>query len=169
MTKQLLPASLYLSLLLSCNSPKQYDPFDEYPVYEGKDLELSYTPSQSVFRLWWPEAVEVRLNLYISDEDGEPVQQVSMERSDKGAWRTVIDKDLKGSFYTFQIRVGDKWLDETPGIWAKAVGLNGNRGAVIDWSSTNPEGWTEDKSPTQDNFSDIIIYEMHHRDFSIAK
>lgn len=168
MTKQQLPVSLYLSLLLSCNSPRQYDSFDEYPVYEGKDLELVYTPSQSAFRLWSPEAVEVRLNLYTSDEDGEPIQQVSMERSDKGTWRTVIDKDLKGSFYTFQIRVGDKWLDETPGIWAKAVGLNGNRGAIIDWSSTNPEEWANDKSPMQENFSDIIIYEMHHRDFSIA-
>ena len=54
-----------------------------------------------------------------------------------------MSEDLKGSFYTFQIRIGDKWLDETPGIWAKAVGVNGNRAAVIDWAATDPEGWEE--------------------------
>lgn len=75
---------------------------------------------------------------------------------------------MKGSFYTFQIRIGGKWLDETPGIWAKAVGVNGNRAAVIDWAVTDPDGWVEDRSPELKSFSDIIIYEMHHRDFSIA-
>lgn len=29
-------------------------------------------------------------------------------------------------------------------------------------------GWEADKSPELKSFSDIIIYEMHHRDFSIA-
>lgn len=168
MTKQQLPVSLYVSLLLSGNSPRQYASFDEYPVYKGEDLELIYTSSQSVFTLWSPEAVEARLNLYTSGDGGEPVQQISMRRSVKGTWRVAVDKDLKGSFYTFQIRMGDQWLDETPGIWAKAVGINGNRGAIIDWSSTHPEGWAEDRSPKHKNFCDIVIYEMHHRDFSVA-
>ena len=39
-----------------------------------------------------------------------------MKSSDKGTWRISVSEDLKGSFYTFQIRIGDKWLDETPGI-----------------------------------------------------
>ena len=76
-------------------------------------------------------AEEVRLNLYASGEGGEPIRQLPMKSSDKGTWRISVSEDLKGSFYTFQIRIGDKWLDETPGIWAKAVGVNGNRAAVI--------------------------------------
>lgn len=58
--------------------------------------------------------------------------------ADDGVWRTRVNRDLKGSFYTFQIEKDGKWLDETPGIWAKAVGINGNRAAVIDWNATNP-------------------------------
>ena len=168
MTRHLVPVSIYLSLLLSCNSPKEYKSFDEYPFYEGDDLELFYSPTRSVFTLWAPTAEEVRLNLYASGEGGEPIRQLPMKSSDKGTWRISVSEDLKGSFYTFQIRIGDKWLDETPGIWAKAVGVNGNRAAVIDWAATDPEGWEADKSPELKSFSDIIIYEMHHRDFSIA-
>ena len=168
MTRHLVPVSIYLSLLLSCNSPKEYKSFDEYPSYEGDDLELFYSPTKSVFTLWAPTAEEVRLNLYASGEGGEPVRRLPMKSSDKGTWRISVSEDLKGSFYTFQIRIGDKWLDETPGIWAKAVGVNGNRAAVIDWAATDPEGGEADKSPELKSFSDIIIYEMHHRDFSIA-
>ena len=60
-----------------------------------------------------------------------------MDIADNGTWCIHIDRDLKGSFYTFQIEKDGKWLDETPGIWAKAVGINGNRAAVIDWNELN--------------------------------
>lgn len=70
MTRHLVPVSIYLSLLLSCNSPKEYKSFDEYPSYEGDDLELFYSPTKSVFTLWAPTAEEVRLNLYASGEEG---------------------------------------------------------------------------------------------------
>lgn len=168
MTKHLLPVSIYLSLLLSCNSPKEYKSFADYPVYEGDDLELIYTPAQSVFTLWSPAAQEVRLNLYASGDGGDTIGQYALSSAADGTWRVTVDKDLKGTFYTFQVRIGDKWLDETPGIWAKAVGINGNRAAVIDWAQTNPEGWELDKAPELKSFSDIVIYEMHHRDFSVA-
>jgi pullulanase len=72
-----------------------------------------------------------------------------------------------GKFYTFQVKINGKWLDETPGIWAKAVGINGHRGAVIEFATTNPEGWATDKGPELKAINDAVIYEMHHRDFSV--
>lgn len=149
-------------------SPDQLDSFDKYPCYYGDDLELVYTPEQSVFTLWAPTADQVRLNLYPSGEGGNPDEQIEMNKADDGTWRINVDRDLKGTFYTFQIEKEGKWLDETPGIWAKAVGINGNRAAVIDWNETNPEDWDSDKSPELKMYSDIILYELHHRDFSIA-
>lgn len=149
-------------------SADQLDSYDKYPSYYGSDLELVYTPEQSVFTLWAPSAERVRLNLYSSGEGGDPEEQVEMTGAGYGTWRIHIDRDLKGSFYTFQIEKEGKWLDETPGIWAKAVGINGNRAAVIDWNETNPEGWEADRSPELEMYSDIILYELHHRDFSIA-
>ena len=148
-------------------SADQLDSYDKYPCYYGDDLELVYTPKQSVFTLWAPSAGNVRLNLYSSGEGGKPEEQIEMEMADDGVWRTRVNRDLKGSFYTFQIEKDGKWLDETPGIWAKAVGINGNRAAVIDWNATNPEGWESDRAPELKMYSDIILYELHHRDFSI--
>ena len=109
MTRHLVPVSIYLSLLLSCNSPKEYKSFDEYPSYEGDDLELFYSPTKSVFTLWAPTAEEVRLNLYASGEGGEPVRRLPMKSSDKGTWRISVSEDLKGSFYTFQIEKEGKY------------------------------------------------------------
>lgn len=149
-------------------SADQLDSFDKYPGYYGDDLELVYKPEQSVFTLWAPTASKARLNLYSSGEGGEPEEQLDMEMADDGTWRVSIDRDLKGSFYTFQIEKDGNWLDETPGIWAKAVGINGNRAAIIDWNETNPEGWESDRAPELKMYSDIILYELHHRDFSIA-
>lgn len=149
-------------------SADQLDSYDKYPCYYGDDLELVYTPEQSVFTLWAPTADNVRLNLYSSDEEDAPDEQLELEMADDGTWRISIDRDLKGSLYTFQIEKDGTWLDETPGIWAKAVGINGNRAAVIDWNETNPEGWESDQSPELKMYSDIILYELHHRDFSIA-
>ena len=148
-------------------SPDQLDSYDKYPCYYENDLELVYTPQQSIFTLWAPSADNIRLNLYSSGEAGDPEEQLEMDIADNGTWCIHIDRDLKGSFYTFQIEKDGKWLDETPGIWAKAVGINGNRAAVIDWNETNPEGWESDQSPELKMYSDIILYELHHRDFSI--
>ena len=149
-------------------SADQLDSFDKYPGYYGDDLELVYKPEQSVFTLWAPTTSKARLNLYSSGEGGEPEEQLDMEMADDGTWRVSIDRDLKGSFYTFQIEKDGNWLDETPGIWAKAVGINGNRAAIIDWNETNPEGWESDRAPELKMYSDIILYELHHRDFSVA-
>lgn len=149
-------------------SADQLDSYDKYPCYYGDDLELVYTPEQSVFTLWAPSADQARLNLYAAGEGGEREEQIDMNKSDDGTWRVKVDGDLKGKFYTFQIEKDGKWLDETPGIWAKAVGINGDRAAIIDWSETNPEGWEEDRAPELKMYSDAILYELHHRDFSIA-
>ena len=81
-------------------SPDQLDSYDKYPCYYENDLELVYTPQQSIFTLWAPSADNVRLNLYSSGEAGDPEEQLEMDIADNGTWCIHIDRDLKGSFYT---------------------------------------------------------------------
>lgn len=142
--------------------------YDRYPVYEGDDLELRYAPERSVFTLWAPTAEQVQLSLYAAGEGGEAEERIEMQAADRGTWRVTVERDLKGKFYTFRIRTGEEWLAETPGIWARAVGVNGDRAAVIDLRETDPEGWDDDPRPEQKMYSDAVLYELHHRDFSIA-
>ena len=128
--------------------------------------ECIYSGDKTEFSVWSPKAEAARLLLYRSAQDTAAFMTCDMKKSKGGLWKVTVREDLKGSFYTFQVMMNGQWLDETAGIAAKAVGVNGWRGAVIDWNETNPEGWAEDKSP-EIKPSDIIVYEMHHRDFSI--
>ena len=118
------------------------------------------------FSVWAPDAEDARLRLYESAQADAPLRIVDMKKSKGGLWRAAVKGDVKGQFYTFQVKKNGTWLEETAGISAKAVGVNGMRGAVIDWDETDPEGWSEDKSPAVRQ-SDIIVYELQHRDFSI--
>ena len=138
-----------------------------YPVYEGNDLELSINGKTASFRLWSPEAQAVKLRLYKNGRGGEPIETIDMNKAENGTWTASVTPVPYGKFYTFQVQTAGKWLDETPGIWAKAVGVNGHRAAVIDFSTTNPEGWANDKGPEVKAINDAVIYEMHHRDFSV--
>ena len=122
--------------------------------------EVSYSPKQTTFKLNAPQKPILRI--YDTGRGGNAIKKIKMKQTTTNVWETTINGDLKGKFYTFDIGRG-----ETPGVFAKAVGINGKRGAIIDMQTTNPTGWNNDHRLTLKNPADLIIYEMHHRDFSI--
>ena len=121
--------------------------------------EMSYSPKQTVFKLNAPTRPVVRL--YNDGMKGKAVKTLKMKRAGKDLWTLYVKGDLRGKFYTFDLGKG-----ETPGVFAKAVGVNGNRGAVINLRSTDPEGWQNDRRPALLSAADQVIYEMHVRDFT---
>ena len=137
------------------------------PSYNGEDLELLVDNSGTHFRLWSPESNAARVLIYNTDRNTIAIDTLEMAKAEQGTWKASVPEKLYGKFYTFQINHKGKWLDETPGVWAKAVGTNGRRAAIIDFSTTNPAGWDNDNGPEIGSIADVIIYEMHHRDFSI--
>ena len=154
--------------VVSCTPAKtEYASYELYPVRSGSLTEMEYTPAATQFTLWAPTADEVRLMLFEAGDGGHAYETISMESSEEGTWKTKVEKDLIGKFYTFNVKINDKWLGDTPGINAKAVGVNGKRAAIIDMKSTDPKGWADDKRPALASPADVILYEMHHRDMSI--
>ena len=142
---------------------------DQFPPKEGPLQELSYTPASSHFSLWAPTADSARVLLYEEGLGGQPYEVIEMNKNvADGSWSAVAEGDLEGRFYTFRVNVSGRWLEETPGIFATAVGVNGQRAAVVDFNATDPEGWAEDRRPELRSFADAVVYEMHHRDFSIS-
>lgn len=130
-------------------------------VHAGEAFdEMTYTPEQTVFKLNAP--VRPVLRLYNAGTGGKLVKTVKLRPAGKNLWAATVKGDLKGRFYTFDMGRG-----QTPGVFAKAVGVNGTRGAVIDMASTNPQGWETDRRPATKSPADLVVYEMHHRDFSI--
>ena len=158
--KLFLMGTLAAAAMVSCTCGKGL------PVPQEQLEECVYLGDKTEFAVWSPDAQAAQLRLYRSASDEAAFKTVDMKLGKGGLWKATVKEDVKGAFYTFQVQKDGKWLDETAGIAAKAVGVNGTRGAVIDWTETDPEGWDEDKSP-EIKPSDIIVYEMHHRDFSI--
>lgn len=169
--KNIIPFSIILLLfmIIACQEtpPPVYQSFDEYPVYKGTDLGLTFTPQNSVFKLYAPPATKVMLRFYEKGIGGTALEEMEMERAENGVWEKTINKNLEGQYYTFQTLVDGQWGDEVPDPYVKAVGVNGRRGQVIDFQKTNPDGWANDQKPTLENPTDIILYELHIRDLSM--
>lgn len=127
--------------------------------------EVSYSPEGTTFKLFAPDdAKKVTIRIYNSGTEKKTVKTIRMNRTARGPWTATFKGNLMGKFYTFDIGKG-----ETPGVFAKAVGVNGKRGAIVDMRKTDPEGWENDSRPVVKSPADLVVYEMHHRDFSIAR
>ena len=168
--KNILSLMVAATVLLGCEVCKpNYQSVDDYPVKSGSVQEVDYSPSCTAFSLWSPNADSVQLSLYESAESSAPLCTRWLKRQKDGSWQASVKGDLRGKFYAF--RVWDPLLqyeqEESPGIFATAVGVNGRRGAIIDMRSTDPEGWSSDCRPAMDRVADAVVYELHHRDYSI--
>ena len=148
-------------------SAAQSSQFESYPTFMGNDLGVYYSPTSTSFKVWAPKATEVKLRLYTAGLGGVPTETLNMHKGEQGTWQISVKRDIKNAYYTFQILQDGNWLLERPDIYAKAVGVNGLRGMVVDLKATNPTNWDHDVKPVQKNFTDIILYELHMRDISV--
>ena len=118
--------------------------------------EMTYSPEQTTFKLFAPNNAKCYVKV------GK--KKVKMTKMGDCLWTATVKGDQKGQPYVFNAGHGD-----TPGVFAKAVGTNGREGYVLDLRDTDPKGWEKDKRPVCLSPADLIVYEMHHRDFSIAR
>ena len=124
--------------------------------------ESVYSSESTTFTLLAPDGSQPKLRIYKEGEGGKAIKTVSMKQVGKDTFTAKVKGDLMGKFYTFDVGKG-----ECPGVFAKAVGVNGKRAAIIDMAKTNPVGWEDDNFIYTKNPCDLVIYEMHHRDYSI--
>lgn len=138
-------------------------------AYSG-ELGAIYTPEKTTFKLWSPSASKVVLNLYTTGSDSEEgsakVGEIEMTKGDNAVWSTTLSGDMKNSYYTYSVTNNGR-TQETVDPYAKAVGVNGERGMVVDLDSTDPEGWDSDNKFTRvANQTDASVWEVHVKDFS---
>jgi pullulanase len=153
-----------MSLVNSC------DTSDSNNIVESDNegrLWPEYTNEATTFKIWTPYAQDVKLNLYETGNDSPSFEEHNLAKDESGTWSVEVAGDLNGTYYTYQVRTTEGWLERTPGIYAQAVGVNGQRAMVVDLASTNPESWAKDIGPVLQSPNDAIIYELHVRDLSI--
>lgn len=140
-------------------------------AYDGNDLGANYTKEKTTFKVWAPSAEKVYLKRYTTGSDNEQgarvISTLKMLKGDDGIWYYTVFGDIKNTYYTYIVTTDGK-EQETCDIYAKAVGVNGNRAMVVDLDSTDPDGWDKDKHITYDSATDAVVWEVHIRDFSIS-
>lgn len=142
-------------------------------AYSGNDLGASYSKKATTFKVWSPNAVSVRVNIFEhgSDNEGDAGSIMSRAMSlDKttGVWSVTINGDLLNKYYTYSVTHG-KTTKETADVYAKACGVNGQRSMVVDLSTTNPDGWKNDKHVLVQNQTDASVWEISVADFSSSE
>lgn len=136
-----------------------------------KKTPLQKTPSNegsTTFKVWAPTAQDISVNLFHDGHEGEAFANVPMTKGTKGIWSATIptSKCHHGTYYTYTVTT-TAGSQEAVDPYAKAVGVNGDRGMVVDMDLTNPEGWNDDRYVDNiDSYSDAIVWEVHVRDFS---
>lgn len=140
--------------------------YDDQNAYYGDDLGCTYTPERTTFKVWSPLASSVALCRYEKGNGGIVIGEVPMEKGDKGVWSVTIDGDIVNTYYTYKVTVNGT-TREAVDIYAKATGVNGDRAMVVDLDSTDPANWDTDYKREKTLLSDIIVWEVHIRDFSI--
>lgn len=142
-------------------------------AYSGNDLGASYSKKATTFKVWSPNAASVRVNIFEhgSDNEGDAGSIMSRAMSlDKttGVWSVTINGDLLNKYYTYSVTHG-KTTKETADVYAKACGVNGQRSMVVDLSTTNPDGWENDKHVLVKNQTDASVWEISVADFSSSE
>jgi pullulanase len=158
------------TILIFCKSQKKAKlKFENYPVYKGEDLGVTYSKTETILKLWSPTAEAVKLKLYKTSSGNNLIEEHDCKKVENGVWEIELKGDYKDKYYTFKAKFDGKWNNENPDPYAKAVGVNGKRGMIVDLTETDPDGWDKDKNPEFENPVDAIIYELHIRDLSTHK
>jgi pullulanase len=164
MHKILMAAAALLSL---GTLQSQVPDFMTYPAYTGSDLGVHWSAAETKCRLWAPTAEAVRMHLYANGQDGLPSVTVELAKGERGTWYTTLAGNRHGTYYTCQVKVNGKWLAEVPDPYAKAAGVNGRRGMIVNMAAAEPQGWQQDVIPKAVPPTDAVVYELHVRDASI--
>jgi pullulanase len=141
--------------------------YNEYLIYKNNDLGVTYLKTQTSFKVWSPPASGITLRIYPDGYLSKPLEVHQMTKGENGVWHFTLKGDYQGKYYTYQTQIDGTWKNEVPDIYAKAVGVNGKRGMIVDFDKTSPEGWNNDISPNYGHMKDAILYELHIRDATI--
>jgi len=124
-------------------------------------------------KLWAPTAQNVALQVFNHEWDTTPTAVIPMHEHG-GVWVADGPSDWSGKYYLYSVKVwvpADGAVDTnvTSDPYSIDLALNGTKSRITDLESeaTKPEGWDTSVSPPLRSLSDMSLYELHIRDFSI--
>ena len=150
--------------------------FNDTYNYDGDDLGVTYTSSKSTFKVWSPLSSKIVLRIYESgtpksvdaSKGDDTFTSYDMTKGEKGVFSAEVPGDLDGKYYTYVVTNGEYKEKETIDPYAKACGVNGIRGMIVDFDKTNPENW-DLTAPSPYDRKGLTVYETHVADVTSSK
>ena len=146
---------------------------DDLFAYDGP-LGLAWEDGVPTLRLWAPTAKRVRIQLFDSAVDATPALTQTLT-NEQGVWSITGDASWQNKFYLYQVNVfqpatGKVESNLVTDPYALSLAANSARSQLVDLNdpALMPEGWAELAKPPLAAPEDIIVYELHVRDFSAA-
>ncbi len=136
------------------------------PIFDGDAVMLA---------LWAPTASNVSLQLFADSDPATPPTIHSMTPDpDTGVWSTTGPADWSGKYYLFDVEV---YVPSTGAVennivtdpYSLGLSMNSQRSQFVnlDDPALMPSGWAGYAKPPVAAPEDIVIYELHVRDFSV--
>jgi pullulanase len=138
---------------------------DDRGLYESLDaiLGATYSPAETVFRVFAPTARTVDVVLYNNGTGNEGRVTAPMHPLGKGIWEAAVTGDLSGKFYILLPQGAGLPGAETLDPYATNTVNSSTRARVTPPTPAPPPLARRPEAP-----EDMVIYEMHVRDFTIA-
>jgi pullulanase-type alpha-1,6-glucosidase len=147
---------------------------DDLYTYDGP-LGVTFEGDVPTLRLWAPTAQSVTLHTFAS-ATASYAEKTPMEWDDStGVWSVTGQADWKNKFYLYEVQVfapstGKMETNLVTDPYSLSLSMNSKRSQIVNLADegSKPEGWDEVTKPSLDAPEDIVIYELHIRDFSIS-
>ena len=146
---------------------------DDLYTYTG-DLGVTYNGDAPALRLWAPTAKSVKLHLFDTSTSSPASQVISMTAEPLGVWSATGDASWTGKFYLYEVEVyvhstGQVEHNIVTDPYSLSLATNSKRSQIVDLNDValKPAGWDSVSKPSLTAPEDIVLYELHVRDFSI--
>lgn len=148
---------------------------DDVFAYSG-DLGVTYAGAIPSVKLWAPTAQKVTLHVF---DDAHPdttatAHTMSLDAG-TGVWSAAGDASWNRKYYLFEVEVFVRHTGKVEKNWVTDpyslnTSINGKRSQFINLADADlkPEGWDSLAKPAFTAPEDMVIYELHVRDFSIG-
>ncbi|MCA9921852.1 MAG: hypothetical protein KC421_05765, partial [Anaerolineales bacterium] len=147
---------------------------DDLYQYDGP-LGVTWEGDVPTLRVWAPTARMVRLHLF-ADANAANAESVETMRIDPktGVWTVAGTPDWRGKYYLYEVQVfvpseGSVQTNMVTDPYSFSLAMNSGRSQIVDLSdpALMPDGWPEVVKPGVAAPEDIVVYELHMRDFSV--
>lgn len=140
---------------------------------DSQDADSSGGSAPVQIKLWAPTAQGVWLQIFDLATDPSPSAVIAMHERN-GVWTANGEEGWEGKYYLYSVNVyvpGDHAVDTnlTTDPYSVDIAVNGTKSRItnLESDSTKPRGWEDSDSPPLHSLSDMSLYELHIRDFSV--